>query len=279
MLLYQKESLLQAFNPAKPVIALVRNAALWRQLTWRQVEMPHRGSILGVTWSFFNPLLVFAVYAFVFIAVFKGRYGVIPGETNVDYALGLLLGLTVLQLFQEVLLTAPFAVLQNPNYVKKVVFPLEILPAAIFGAAFFRFSVCLLLVSTAIVLFGPSLTIQAFWLIPIILSLCLLALGIGWLMAALGVFLRDIAPFTQALSLLLMFSSAVFYSLKQIPQSFSFLRFNPLLIAVESSRDALLWGLAPEAWRLWYLGATGVLVWIFGYAVFHLLRGAFSDVL
>ncbi|MDX2186804.1 MAG: ABC transporter permease [Opitutaceae bacterium] len=279
MRLYEKQGFWSFFNPLELVRIITRNWSLVRQLSWRQVDAPHRGSMLGFGWSFINPLLTFGVYAFVFIAVFKGRYGVVESETNVDYALGLLLGLTMLQLFQEVLLTAPYAVLQSPNYVKKVVFPLEILPVTILGAALIRFSICLALVLVSVAVFGPGLHVTAWWLVPITFCVALLAVGVGWFLAAVGVFLRDIAPLTQALSLLLMFMSGVFYSLKQIPKEFHFLQYNPILIVVESTRDAILWARVPDLGWLSYLAGASCLVAIAGFGCFRALRGAFSEVL
>jgi lipopolysaccharide transport system permease protein len=256
-----------------------RTWALLSQLTWRNFAVQHRGSYLGLAWSVISPLMIFGVYAFVFIAIFHGRYGVVPSEKDSDYAIGLLLSLTLLQLIQEVLAVSPFAVLQNANYVKRVVFPVAILPAAAFGGALLRFLVSIAIVVAATLLFGPGLTRAAWWFPVISLMLCLLGLGLSWFLAAVGVFLRDLGPFTQSFSILLMFMSGVFYSLKQIPAHFRFLRFNPILIALECSRGALLWKIVPSAGEMIYLGAVSALVCIGGYALFRYLRPAFADVI
>ncbi len=278
MLLYQKESWWSLLSPLKMVRKLYRQRNLLRQFTWRNIEIQHKGSTLGLFWSVLSPLLLFAVYAFVFVVIFKGRFGVVPSETRVDYAIGLFLGLALLQLFQEALTVSPLSVVQNPNYVKKVVFPVEILPVAAFGAALFRCLVSLGLVMVACVFWGPGLSSSAWWLPLIVVMLGLLSLGMGWILAAVGVFVRDMVPLMQFFSILLMFMSAVFYSGDQIPHAFAFLRLSPVLIVIETGRAALLWHIQPAAGTLVYLGIVSVMTCIFGHAFFCAVKSAFADV-
>jgi lipopolysaccharide transport system permease protein len=278
MLLYQKESWWSLLSPLKLVRKLYRQRNLLRQFTWRNIEIQHKGSTLGLFWSVLSPLLLFAVYAFVFVVIFKGRFGVVPTETRVDYAIGLFLGLALLQLFQEALTVSPLSVVQNPNYVKKVVFPVEILPVAAFGAALFRCLVSLGLVMAACVFWGPGLSSSAWWLPLIVVMLGFLSLGIGWILAAVGVFVRDMVPLMQFFSILLMFVSAVFYSGSQIPHAFAFLRLSPLLIVIETGRAALLWHIQPAAGSLVYLGIVSVATCICGHAFFCAVKPAFADV-
>lgn len=279
MLLYQKESLAALLTPWVVAGKLYRHRQLLWKFTWRNIEQQHKGSLLGLAWSVLNPLCLFAVYAFVFIAVFNGRFGVRPTETRLDYAIGLFLGLSLVQLFQESMTVAPLVIVQNTNYVKKVLFPLEILPLAAFCAAFFRCLVSLTLVLLAVVVWGPGLDATAWWLPVLLVMLGLLSLGVAWILAALGVFLRDLAPLMQFFSVLLMFTSAVFYSFDRIPGKFAFLRFNPLLIVVESGRGVLLWHVSPTGGDLWYLGVVATVTCLAGYAIFCSVKPAFSDVL
>ena len=279
MLLYQKTSWWAMVNPQAIVQRLYLHRALLLKLSWRNVELQHKGSILGLSWALMSPLLLFGAYAFVFLAVFEGRFGIVKTETRVDYAIGLFLGLALIQLFQEAMTTSPLVIVQNSSYVKRVVFPLEILPAAILGAALFRCLVALVLVLIAAAIWGPGLTFEALWLFPIVLFLGLLSLGVAWGVAALGVFLRDIAPIMQFLAVLLMFMSGVFYSLNRIPPAFSFLRFNPLLIVMESSRGVVLWHQSPDMMNILYLGVISVGAFLLGFLVFNVLRPTFVDVL
>ena len=279
MLLYQRESWFALLNPVKIVGNLYNHRVLLWQFIWRNIELQHKGSALGLTWSLLSPLLLFGAYAFVFLAVFDGRFGISATETRLDYAIGLFLGLALLQLFQETMTTAPLVVVQNPNYVKKVVFPLEILPLAAFGGAFFRCLLAIMLVLLAVAIWGPGLSITVLWLPLIVGLLALLSLGLAWTLSALGVFLRDLAPLMQFFSVLLMFMSGVFYSLNRIPPAFSFLRYNPLLLIVEMSRSVVLWHQAPAVGDLIYIGFLSVFFCLVGHLLFCVVKPAFSDVL
>ncbi|PTY06630.1 hypothetical protein DB347_11360 [Opitutaceae bacterium EW11] len=279
MRLYQKQSVWRLLNPLTICGSFITHRRLLWQFTRRSIELQHKGSFLGIAWTVLNPLLLFAVYAFVFIAVFNSRFGTVESETRVDYAIGLFLGLCLLQMFQESMMVAPSLVVQNPNFVKKVVFPLEVLPAAAVGAAAFRCIVGLALVLASVEIWGPGLSGSVLWLFPILIALGLLSVGVALMLSAVGVFLRDIAPFVQFLSVLLMFVSAVFYSFSSIPPAFSFLRFNPLLIVVETSRHVVLWHQAPIAADVLYLFLCGVITFVLGQAAFSGLKPAFADVL
>ena len=279
MLLYQKESWWTLINPFAISRRLHQNRVLLWQFTWRNIELQHKGSALGIIWSVLNPLLLFAAYAFVFIAVLNSRFGIVPTETRADYAIGLFLSLALLQLFQETLTLSPLVVVQNPNYVKKVVFPLEVLPVAAFGAALFRCLVSLALAVLAASIWGPGLTLMAWWLPLLILLLALLSLGVGWTLSALGVFLRDLAPLMQFFAVLLMFLSGVFFSLNRIPVSFSFLRYNPLLVIIEAGRGVLLWHQAPSPGALVYVGLISGISCLAGHLLFCVLKPAFADVI
>lgn len=279
MQLYQKESLIALLSPWAILQKLHRHRVLLRQFTWRNIQMEHKGSALGMIWSVLSPLLLFGAYTFVFVVVFEGRYGTVQSETRADYAIAMFLSLALIQLFLETMASSPLLVVQNANYVKKVVFPLEILPVAAVGAAVFRCCVSLILVLAAVAIWGPGLTMTIWWLIPVVICTIMLAAGAAWILAALGVFLRDLAPFVQFASMLLMFMSAVFYPLSRIPASFGFLRYNPLVVVVETARAAAVWHLRPEMSDLLYLAAVSVIVCCVGHAVFASVKSAFSDVL
>ena len=252
---------------------------LW-QFTLRNVEVRHKGSHLGLIWSFLNPLLMLGLYVLVFGYIFGGSFGILPNESRVDYALGIFLGLTLFHFVSEVLGIAPSIIVGNPNFVKKVVFPLEILPAANVGGAVFHMLISLALVLLSIVIFGTSLSFGVLWLPVIILPLILLALGVAWFVSALGVFLRDIGQIMQFLSMALMFSSAVFYSAQKIPApAWTFMRFNPILLAIELARDAALWNRPLNYNHLGYLYAAGLATCYLGHAAFRKMKPAFADVL
>ncbi len=252
---------------------------LW-QFTLRNVELRHRGSHLGLVWSFLNPLLMLGLYVFVFGYIFGGTFGIIPNETRIDYALGIFLGLTLFHVVAEVLGTSPIVIVGNPNFVKKVVFPLEILPAANVGAALFHLLISFVLVLLGIMLFGPGLSLGVFWLPVIMLPVLLMLLGLAWLFSAIGVFFRDIGQIMQFVATGLMFASAVFYSAHKIPpQAWTFLRFNPVLLAIELARDAALWQRPLNLTHLGYLYVSAILICFLGHSAFRRMKPAFADVL
>ena len=251
---------------------------LW-QFTLRNVEMRHRGSHLGLIWSFLNPLLMLGLYVLVFGYIFGGRFAIVPNETPRDYALGIFLSLTIFHFVAEVIGASPALVVSNPNFVKKVVFPLEILPAASVLGAVFHLFISLTLALLGIIFFGPGLHPGLLWLPAIIAPLILLALGASWLLSALGVFFRDIGQITQFLTMSLMWASAVFFSAEKYPAAWQYLRYNPLLLAIQLARDAALWGRPLNFTHLAYVYAIGGIMCILGHQAFRRMKPAFADVI
>jgi lipopolysaccharide transport system permease protein len=250
------------------------------QFTLRNIEIRHKGSHLGLLWSLLSPLLTFGLYMFVFGVVFGGRYGVVANESHIDYALGLFVSLAILQLVVEVTATSPLLIISQPNFVKKVVFPLEILPVASVGASVFHFAISFVLAIAGIALAGPGLAWSALWIPVILLPVVLIAFGVAWFASALGVFLRDIGQAAQFFGQVLIYASAVFYSHRIVPhQAWVFLRLNPLVHAVELTRGVLLWHQPMDNASLAYLYAFGIAAFTGGSAFFGRLKPAFADVL
>jgi lipopolysaccharide transport system permease protein len=275
--------------PSKPALLrklapfaadLVDNWDLLRQFTLRNFELTLKGSHLGLVWSFLNPLLLLGLYVYVFGYIFPNRFAVLPDETRADFALGLFLGLTFLGFVADSMAAAPGVITANPNFVKRVIFPLEILPAATVGAAFLRMLVSLLLTLAGAAFIGRGVHWGWLWLLVILPPFSLIVLGISWLFAALGVFVRDLAQFVVFLIQVIMYASAVFYPPTKItPEVWHFLRFNPLLLLIDLGRDAVLWQRALNLRELAYVYAFGLGMCYLGHAVFRRLRPAFADVL
>ncbi len=262
------------------VRVILQNRHLLWQFTRRQVAQRHRGSILGAIWSVLLPLVMMAVYTVVFGLIFKGRYSGVPDASTLDYALGIFLSITIFQFVSETLVLSPISVVSQPNMVKKVVFPLEILPLATIGTALVQFLISCLLVVIAIATLGHGLGLSALLFPLTLLPLFPLLLGIALIASALGVFLRDIQQAAGPLSMVLMYSSAVFYSSEMIPPAFwTFLKYNPILHVIEQSRRTLLWQ-QPVQWEgLGYSLILGFVVLLTGIWVFRKLKPAFADVL
>jgi lipopolysaccharide transport system permease protein len=190
------------------------------------------------------------------------------------------LGLIVFHLFAEVIGIAPTTIVSNPNFVKKVVFPLEIIPAANVGASIFHMLISVVLLIISMLVLGSKISWAILWLPVILFPVILLCLGLGWALAALGVFFRDINQIAPFLSMALMFGSAVFYPVHQIPpEAWAIMRFNPLLVAIDLSRKATLWHQPIAYPELGFLYLAGFGMCIAGYWFFSKTKPAFGDVL
>ena len=268
--------------PALPTDLWRHRDLLW-QFTRRNFELTLRGSHLGLIWSFLNPLLMLGLYVFVFGFIFGGHFGVVASETATDYALGVFLGLTIFGLIAETIAMAPMIIASSPNFVKKVVFPLEVLPAATVGASIGRMLIGLAFALIGIILFGPGWHSGLLWLPVIILPVILGCLGLAWLISSLGVFIQDIGQLMAFMAQVVMYSSAVFYSAARIhekaPYAWPFLRLNPVLLAIELTRDAALWHQPTNLRHLGYLYVCGFVTCWIGYVLFRKLKPAFADVL
>ena len=276
-------------NPhaAQPTSLVALARSLWRnrqlivQMTRREVVGRYKGSAMGMAWSFFNPVLMLVVYTFVFSEIFKTRWGGIGGDdSKTQFALVLFVGMIVLSLFSEVLNRAPGLILSNVNYVKKVVFPIEILPVIAMGAALFHNIISLGVLLTAFALFNGYLHWTAVFTPLVLLPLVIITLGLAWMLASLGVFLRDVGQTIAIITTVLMFLSPVFYPVSAVPERFRpFIMANPLTFIIEQAREVLIWGHMPD-WAglgIYTLAAT-VVAWA-GYVWFQKTRKGFADVL
>ncbi len=266
---------------------VLTNVARHRELLWqfliRKVKAQHRGSYLGAFWLVANPLLMLGLYTFVFGVVFGGRFGVKPGETTLDYAFGVFLGLTVLNLFSATLGSAPGIIVGQPNFVKKVVFPLEVLPLAQVGVLAYNMLISLGLCLVGVTLLGSGLSWQALWIPVALAPVLLLTMGMAWLLSALGVFLRDVNHVTQFLGMVALYSSGVFYSASNAreasPEFWEVLKWNPLIHVIECLRRVTLWEQDLNFLHLGYVWGAGILTFLLGAYVFQALRPDFADVL
>jgi lipopolysaccharide transport system permease protein len=267
----------------KLFFSIFRKKGLLWQFLVRNIQSRHRGSILGAFWLIANPLLMLALYVFAFGVVFGGRFTDSPTESTIDYALGVFLGLNILGLVTGIIGSCPSIIVSQPNFVKKVVFPLEVLPAATVGALSYdlliNFSLCLI----GVAIFGPGLSASCFYAPVIIFPVFMISLGLAWFFSALGVFIRDIGQISSFLGLVLLYSSGVFYSAvkakETAPLIWTFLQWNPLLRIIDSLRQTILWGGQPDWSGVAYAWIFGGIVLLVGAWFFNRLRPAFADVL
>ena len=260
---------------------LLHNRQLIVQLTKREVVGRYKGSVMGMAWSFFNPVFMLIVYTFVFSEIFKSRWvGVGGDESKTQFAVLLFVGMIVLSLFSEVLNRAPNLILSNVNYVKKVVFPIEILPVIAMGAALFHTLISLMVLLAAFFLINGYLHWTAVLTPLVFLPLVILTLGLAWMLASLGVFLRDVGQTIVIVTTVLMFLSPVFYPVTAVPERFRiFIMANPLTFIIEQAREVLIWGHMPNWTGLGAYTLAAVAVAWAGYAWFQKTRKGFADVL
>ncbi len=270
-------------SPASGPLSLLRslwhNRQLIAQMTRREVIGRYRGSVMGLAWSFFNPILMLAVYTFVFSEIFKARWvGQDAGKGQ--FAILLFVGMIVHGLFAECANRAPSLILSNSNYVKKVVFPLEILPLITLGSALFHTCISLIVLILAQLLLTHALPWTAALLPLVLMPLVLGTLGISWLLASLGVFLRDVSHVIGVLTTVLLFLSPVLYPVAALPPAYQpWLKLNPLTYIIEESRNILLFGHLPQWGSLFVAMVIGALMAAAGYWVFQKTRKGFADVL
>lgn len=257
-----------------------RNRQLIVRFARREIAGRYKGSVLGLFWSFLHPVFMLVVYTFVFSVVFTARWGTGAEETKVQFAVVLFAGLIVHGLFAEMLNRGPGLVLANPNYVKKVVFPLEILPLAAMGAALFHALVSLATLLLAFFLFNGYLHWTVVFAPLVLLPLVVFSLGITWFLASLGVFLRDVGQSMSIAAMVLLFLSPIFYPVSALPETLRpWIMFNPLTFIIEQLRTVLIWGGQPHWTGLGlYALAASAAAWA-GFAWFQKTRRGFADVL
>ena len=253
---------------------------LWR-LSKREILGQYKGSVLGIAWSIATPLLMLTVYTFVFSEVFQVRWGnELEQTTSFEFAINLFAGLIVFNIFAECMNRAPTLVLANPSYVKKVVFPLEILAYITLSTAVFNAltSLAVLIVFQVIILHSFSVTFL--WLPLVWMPLLLGCLAITWALAALGVFLRDIGQVIGTAVTMAMFLSPIFYPTSALPLRWQpILNLNPLAQVINETREVLITGSPPKISFIVVGTLLAVCMCEITYRFFQKSKKAFADVL
>jgi len=264
------------------IASLSHNRTLIARMAKREVIARYRGSFIGLAWSFVNPVLLLLVYTFVFGVVFTARWGEagFDMKTTDGFAIMIFSGMVVHALFSDCFVRSPLLVTGNANFVKRVVFPLEVLSWVALGAAAFHAAVSLLVLMGGQLLITGHLPVTAL-LIPLAFApLMLFTLGLSWFFAASGVYFRDLSQVSGFISTVLMFLSPVFYPLSSIPEAYRWAFYlNPLTFVIESTRKLLILGELPSIATWCGYSAVSVLVAWMGFAWFQKTRRGFADVL
>lgn len=261
-------------------LALWKHRELWWRLTEREILGRYRGSLQGIGWSFINPLAMLAVYTFVFSQVFKARWGGLEQAGPLGFAVNLFAGLIVFNLFSECVSRAPGQVLANPNYVKKVIFPLEVLGSVAVGSASFHAVTSLIILIVFELIAFRQLPITLLWLPVIWMPLLLVSLACTWILSSAGVFLRDIGQLVGVGLNMLMFLSPIFFPVTALPARWQpLLGLNPLAQVIEQTWRVAVQGLAPKIGYLVVGIIIGILACELSLRMFQKSKSAFADVI
>jgi lipopolysaccharide transport system permease protein len=276
----KKTPLRQHVLPWEIARHLYQYKTLIYELTKRDIAIRYRGSYLGIFWSFLRPLCMLCVFGVVFGYIFQSKLGRFPQESKVDFALTLFSGLMIFDMLSECLGRAPTLILSNANYVTKVVFPLEILPVSVVGAAFCHLLISLIPLLIAVAIVHGSLPLTTIYVPLILVPVVLLCLGTTWFFASLGVFFRDINSFVPVLLTILMYVSAIFYAIDKVPPLLQpVVHVNPLAMQIHQLRCAIMWR-TPLDWAQFGAHFAGCAVFmILSYVIFMRTKSAFADVI
>ena len=261
----------------QPLWQLPSRAELIFSFAKRELLGRYKGSALGLAWAVLNPVVMIAIFTFIFAGIFGARFG--TNHSHWEYALYLFCGLLPWSMFQDSVQQSANTIVVNSNLVKRVVFPLEALPAAQVFAALGNqlFATVALLIATIII--RQRLELTAIWFPLLLIPQILFALGVSWLVASLGVFLRDIAQGITLLLMAWMYLTPIIYPESIVPEHFrTFIDLNPFTHLIRNYRHIFLDGLSPD-WRgLGYFTLIATIFFLFGYWWFARTRKSFADV-
>lgn len=270
--------LLEFINPLKLLSDLLKHRELITLFAWREFEGRYKGTYLGLVWALLSPLLTLAVYSFVFNIVLGAKFESVEGAGRADFALTIFCGIVVYNIFAVSASKAPLSIAEKASFVKKVVFPLEILPVAALGASLLNAVLGLLMLIPALLIFSPTVSSTMYLFPLVLLPACAFSLGVSWFLGSLGVFVRDIGQAVAILLQLLFFATPVLYPLAAVPAFLQLpMRLNPLTTILEGARSTLILGQNIEWgwWALTTLASLGIMQ--FGYVWFMKTKRTFAD--
>lgn len=259
----------------------IRQRHLIAILVTHQFKARYHGSFLGMLWALLNPLLLLVVYGFVFSYLFPPRWAATGNAADIPFAILLFAGIMIHQYMAESLMRAPTTILDQTNYVKKVVFPLEILVPTNIGSYLFVFAIQWLLLLITTIFITHEVHFWAFvWPFTVFIPFFLMMVGLSWILAAIGVYIRDISHMMSLIIMVMLFLSPVLYPIDVFPSIIRPLVYlNPQSFPIEQLRQLLIYGQSPD-WHgtLIYAGVSLFVFW-FGYVFFALFKKGFADVI
>ena len=234
--------------------SLKQNKDLIWIFTKREIEGKYKGSLLGILWSIINPIIMLCVYTIVFSKIFQAKWGTEDGIGINDpmvFALNLFAGLIVFNIFAECAAKSTLLISNNPNYIKKVVFPIEVLGIATAGSAVFHGVINLGILVTAKILFGGSITSTFICLAILWGSFTISIVSMNWILSVLGVIAKDISQIISSIISIMMFMSPVFYPTEMVPIEVRWIaKLNPLAYVINETRAIIIDGTMPSIDKL-----------------------------
>jgi len=249
-------------------------------LAARELSARFRGSVFGSLWAVLQPMATVAIFYYVLVVVFRTRWS--PESTSDgDFIVGMFIGLLTFNILAETVGRSSGIITANVNYVKKIVFPITILPIVqmTFSAVNWAIGMGVLLVFGFI--WGIVTPTWSWLAIPVcLIPVIFWSLGLGWLTAALNVYFRDTGVIVPLLLQAAMFLSPVFYNFDRIPpKAQNVLIWSPLTVPITETRRMVMQGIAFDPWQLIVPSVTGLIVMALGYLFFRKVKPGFADVL
>jgi lipopolysaccharide transport system permease protein len=248
------------------------------QISAREIKSKYKGSILGFLWPVLTPLILLAIYTIIFSQVFEIKWNV-SGSDNTSFAIFLFSGLIILNFFNDVISKAPSLIPNQSSLVKKVSFPLEILPLSIVLVALFQLLINILIL-LLFIFYSNNIQFSIFFLPLILISLILLTTGFSFFLSALGVYIRDLINIMPIICTLLLFLSPIFYPLSAVPEKLQFfITLNPLSLIIEQTREVIILGYYPSLLDVFLYFIFSSIIFILGYMFFIKTKKGFADVI
>lgn len=261
-----------------PFILLGHNYDLFRQSLKREILQKYRGSYLGVLWNFILPLVMMLVYSFIFGVVFKARWDMQVSSSNAEFAVILFVGISLYSVFSETVSVAPTLITSNANYVKKVIYPLEVLSMTGIGGTLVQlmFNLVVILVAKVIIIGRFDAMVLLFPLV--LIPLLFLTLGISWLLSAIGVYIRDMRQAATIITLVFGYATPVFFPLTSVPKNLQWImEINPMTTIVNSAREVLIYGAFPNWVALGIVFIVSYAIMLAGFYFFQKVKPGFAD--
>ena len=255
------------------------NSYLLKKLTIQEIESKYKDSILGMLWAILVPFLMLTIYTFVFSEIFSVKWNV-DTSNKFDFAMILFCGLASFNMISEVMNRSTSLIISHTNYVKKVIFPLELLPISVVLSALFNCVISYAILIIANLLLNGNISPKVLQFFPAMLPLVILALGITFFLSALAVFLKDLSSAISIILMLLMYSSPVFFSVEAVPENFRFIcLMNPMTYIIENMRNIILYNQNMDLGYYAISVMVSVIILLIGYTVFNRTKEGFADVL